>query len=82
VPASNLTLAIVDEAGNTHCGFTEAEIVGGWESLRGWVAGGPQPTAASIQGTCLFAQGLGAGGPCRYDPGYVLGNLDSRVAPR
>jgi hypothetical protein len=82
VPASNISLAIVNEAGATHCGFTEAEIVGGWESLRGWVAGGPQPTAASIQGTCLFAEGLGAGGPCRYDPAYVLGNLDTRIPPR
>jgi len=82
VPAANLTVAVVNEAGNTHCGFTEAEAVAGWESLRGWVAGGPQPTPASIQGTCLFVQGLGAGGPCRFDPGYVIGNLDTRVPPR
>jgi len=82
VPAGNFTLGVVDEAGNTHCGFTEAELVSGWESLRGWVAGGPQPTAASLQGTCQFLEGLGAGGPCRIDPGYVLGNMDTRSAPR
>ena len=82
VPASNFSLAIVDEAGNTHCGFTEAEIVSGWESLRGWVAGAPQPSATDIQNTCLVLEGFGAGGPCRFDPSYVLGNMDTRVPPR
>jgi hypothetical protein len=82
VPASNLTLAIVDEAGNTHCGFTEAEIVGGWEALRAWVDGAPQPSATDIQNTCLVLEGLGAGGPCRFDPAYVVQDLDTRVPPR
>jgi hypothetical protein len=66
VPASNLTVAIVDEApAATHCGFTGAELVAGWESLRGWVAGGPQPTATSIQGACL-----------------ALNDMDTRILPR
>ncbi len=82
VPASNLTIAIVDEAGNTHCGFTEAEIVSGWESLRAWVAGAPQPSATDIQNTCLVLQGLGAGGPCRFDPSFVIPDLDTRIPPR
>ena len=77
VPASNLTVAIVNEAGNTHCGFTDAEVAAGWESLRGWVYGGPQPTVSSIQATCeLF------GGPCRYDPDFIIPNMDDRVPPR
>jgi hypothetical protein len=82
VPASNLTIAIVDEAGNTHCGFTEAEIVSGWESLRAWVDGAPQPSPTDIQNTCLVLEGLGAGGPCRFDPSFVIPNLDTRVPPR
>ncbi len=83
VPASNLTIAIVDEAGNTHCGFTEAEIVSGWESLRAWVAGAPQPSATSIQNTCLFLEGMDiAGGPCRFDPSFVIPDLDTRIPPR
>ena len=82
VPASNLTIAIVDEAGNTHCGFTEAEIVAGWESLRAWVDGAPQPSATDIQNTCLVLEGLGAGGPCRFDPSFVIPNLDTRIPPR
>jgi len=79
VPAANLTTAIVDEAGNTHCGFNSLELVAGWESLRGWIAGDPQPTAASIQATCLF---LGGGSSCRINPAYVVGDFDTRIPPR
>jgi len=79
VPAANLTTAIVNEAGNTHCGFTQGELVAGWESLRGWLAGGPQPTAASIQATCLA---IAPAAQCRIDPGYVLADMDTRIPPR
>jgi hypothetical protein len=83
VPKRNLTTAIVVEAIPTHCGFTEAEVAASWETLRGWVAGLPQPTAMDIQATC---QALEAGelaeGPCRIDPGFVVPNLDGRVRPR
>ena len=82
VPAANLSTAIVDEAGNTHCGFTNAEFTAGWESLRSWLGGGSQPTPTSIQGTCLFLQGLGVSGPCRFDPAYVVGEFDNRIPPR
>jgi len=86
VPASNLTTAIVVEATPSHCGFTDAEVVAGWESLRGWVAGAAQPSAASVQGTCQFLAAGGAGvpvaGPCRIDPSYVIGDMDVRVPPR
>jgi pimeloyl-ACP methyl ester carboxylesterase len=86
VPASNLTVAIVDEAGNTHCGFNEAEITGGWLALTGWVAGLPQPSAADVQGACLLAQAGGAGtfpgGGCRIDPNFVIPDMDGRIPPR
>lgn len=82
VPAQNLTTAIVDEAGNSHCGFTEAEIVAGWESLLGWVDGTPQPSATDIQNTCLVLEGLGSGGPCRFDPSFVVPDLATRIPPR
>ena len=77
VPASNLTVAVVDEAGNSHCGFTGAELVGSWEALRLWVASGIQPSAADVQGACLLA-----GGPCRIDPGFVIPDMDGRIPPR
>lgn len=80
VPRSRLTTAVVVEAVPTHCGFTGAELVAGWESLRAWVDGGPKPTAASIAATCQ--QLLAFGGPCRIDPGFVIPDMDSRVPPR
>lgn len=81
VPAANLTTAIVDEAGSSHCGFSPGELVAGWESLRGWVAGAPQPSAASIQATCSAIAPV-FGGPCRIDPGFVIPDLDGRIPPR
>lgn len=81
VPAGNLTTAIVNEAGNTHCGFTGGELVSAWESLRGWVAGGPQPTVTDIQASCGFWSFF-FGGPCRYDPSFVIPDMDGRVPPR
>ncbi len=83
VPPGNLTVGIVVEDEPSHCGFTEAETVAAWESLRGWVAGFPQPTAQTLQDTCngLAAGGLAAG-PCRYDPGFVIPDLDGRVRLR
>ncbi len=85
VPAGNLTTAIVNEAGNTHCGFTSDETLAGWESLRGWVAGGPQPTVAGVQGLCQFilaTQTLPNPRGCRFDPAFVIPDMDGRIAPR
>jgi hypothetical protein len=81
VPASNLTTAIVVEAVPSHCEFTQAEGVAGWEALRAWVAGGPQPNAASIYDLCLALEPT-FGGPCRIDPTYVIPDMDGRIPPR
>jgi hypothetical protein len=81
VPAANLTTAVAIEAAPTHCGFTGAETVASWEALRGWVAGGPKPTAATIQGTCS-ALAPTFGGPCRIDPAFVIPDMDGRIRPR
>ena len=63
--------------------FTSGELVGGWEALRAWVEGAPQPSATDLQASCeaVVAAGL-ADGPCRIDPDFVLGDLDDRVPPR
>jgi hypothetical protein len=79
VPAANLSTAIVNEPGNTHCGFTSPELVSGWEELRDWIAGGPQPTASDIQARCLT---LGPAAQCRFDPGFVIPDMDGRIPPR
>ncbi len=83
VPAVNLTTAVAVEAVPTHCGFTAAEAVAGWEMLRGWVSGGPQPSAASIHEACvLISANPATPGPCRIDPSYVVKNMDWRIRPR
>jgi hypothetical protein len=85
VDADNLTVGVAVEADPTHCGFSPAELVAGWESLRGWLAGAPQPTAASLQGTCQVieaTQGALFSGPCRIDPTFVIPDMDGRIAPR
>lgn len=83
VDDDQLTIAIVVEAEPSHCGFTEAEVIAGWESLRGWLAGLPQPTAAGIQGACQVIEATGlAAGPCRIDPAFAVPDMDGRVQPR
>ncbi len=82
VPEGNLTTAIVVEQVPTHCGFTTAEGAAAWESLRFWVAGGPQPDAAGLQATCQGLELAGFPGPCRIDPTFEVPPLDSRIRPR
>ena len=77
VPSQNLTTAIAVESTPTHCGFTNNELIAGWESLRQWVNGYQQPTATSIQALCVSL-----GGPCRIDPNFVIPDMDARVRPR
>lgn len=83
VPRKQFTLGVVVENQPTHCGFSQAEPVAAWESLRAWVAGLPQPTAGDLQAACeaLVNGGL-AGGPCRFDPGAAVPDLNDRVRPR
>jgi len=83
-PADKFTVAVAIEGVGTHCGNTPAELVASWESMRGWAAGGSQPTAASIQGTCQFIEATNPlfPGPCRIDPAFVIPDMDGRVPPR
>ena len=82
VPANQLTSAFVVESTPSHCGFNLAEGVAGWEALRTWMAGAPQPSVADLQTGCQAAIAAGAGGPCRYDASIVPPSFDSQVAPR
>lgn len=83
LPANRFTLGVVVEDTPTHCGFTSGELVGAWESLRGWVGGLPKPGAADLQAACegIVLGGL-AEGPCRIDPDYMVASIDDRVRPR
>ncbi len=82
VPAQNLTVAIVVEDVPTHCEFTPAEALAGWESLRAWIAGGQQPSAEDIQQTCLVLMSPAVPGPCRIDSDFVVPDMDERIRPR
>ena len=83
VPASRLASVIVDEAAPSHCGFTDAEGLAGWEALRAWLDdAAAQPVAASLQSRCESLLAAGEDGPCRFDADAVVPSLDSRIAPR
>ena len=77
----NFTAAVVRELTPSHCGFTAAEAVAAWESLRAWLAGAPQPTPASLQFACNALTGTYPG-PCRIDPSFVIPDMDGRIRPR
>ena len=81
VPTANLTTAIVVEDIPSHCGFNAAEVVAAWQSLQAWVAGGSQPSAASIQTTCENVPAEYPG-PCRIDPSFEIPDMDGRIRPR
>jgi hypothetical protein len=82
VPVENLTVAIVVEEIPSHCEFTPAEAIAGWESLRAWIAGCPQPSAEQIQAICLALDEDEFPGPCRIDPTFVVPSMDGRIRPR
>jgi hypothetical protein len=77
------TIAIVDEDAPTHCGFTDAEGLAGWEALRAWKDGAPQPDVNDLQQQCeaLVAGGV-ADGPCRFDASAATVPFDDIVRPR
>lgn len=75
--------AFVVESNPSHCGYTDAELLGGFESLVSWIDGAAQPGAATIQAACererLANPSLGA---CRYDPAYQPPAFAQAVKPR
>jgi pimeloyl-ACP methyl ester carboxylesterase len=81
VPPTNLTTAVAVEKFPSHCLFTPAEIFAGWSTLRAWIDGGPQPTAADVQDKCDEWASI-LGGPCRFDPDFRVPAFDTRVRPR
>ncbi|WP_395680207.1 hypothetical protein [Dokdonella sp.] len=83
VPPEQRLVAIVDEDTPTHCGFSEAEGVAGWEALRTWKDGAPQPDVADLQRACTTyaASGL-VDGPCRFDADASVTPFDAVVRPR
>jgi len=82
LPSTQLTSALVAETTPSHCGFSLAEGVAGWEALRTWIASNHQPQVADVQTACYSALASGANGPCRYDASIQPPTFDSQVRPR
>ncbi len=82
VPSAQLLSALVHESQPSHCGFTQAELVAGWETLRAWTAGGPAPSADTLQSSCVAAQQQGVDGACRLQPPHDVPAYDTQVRPR
>jgi hypothetical protein len=83
VPADQRTIAIVDEDDPTHCGFSDAEGLAGWEALRAWKDGAPQPSVADLQTQCESLEtDADVDGPCRFDPAAQIVPFDQIVRPR
>lgn len=73
----------IDESSGTHCGFSAAELVAGWERLRGWIAQ-PQsaPDTAALAPACSAAIAQGWPGPCRFAPALAVGALATTMRDR
>jgi hypothetical protein len=83
VPADQRTIAIVDEDEPTHCGFSDAEGLAGWEALRAWKDGAPQPDVGDLQAECETLEAdAGVDGPCRFDADAAIVPFDDIVRPR
>ena len=82
-PADALATAVVVEDQGSHCGYTEAELLAGWDALQAWVQGGEKPDATALQSRCDGIEQSGdQPGPCRYDPKYAVASIDTRIRPR
>jgi hypothetical protein len=83
VPETQWSRAFVVESNPSHCGYSDNELLGGFEALTEWIDGGTQPSASAIQAVCererLANPALGA---CRYDPAYMPAPLTQAVKPR
>lgn len=80
-PADRLTTAVVVEDQPSHCSFTVSEGLAAWQGLLDWVSDDNQSTAADLQALCGEFEPL-FGGPCRFDPSFVIPDMDGRVRPR
>jgi hypothetical protein len=81
VPPRNLTVGVVVEDEPSHCGFTAPEVLAGFAALLDWIEGGPQPAVDTLQEECEDLQPF-FNEPCRFDPDFVVPELDSRIRPR
>ncbi len=80
-PEDNFLAGVAVEKTASHCGFTDAERLGAWNALVGWVDRGGALKGRDLESSCRAAQNQADGG-CRFDARFRLGRLDSRIRPR
>lgn len=75
--------ALVRESTGSHCGYSEAEIYGGFDALIDWskdlIA---KPDATQLNRYCQTQNQLGIPGACRYEALTQPAALDSRIRRR
>jgi hypothetical protein len=82
-PGPRLLSAIVTEAAPSHCSFSRAELMAGWNATVAAAGGEPLPDVAGLQSRCEALAASGAEpGPCRIDARAKVGSLDARIRPR
>ncbi len=73
----------IDETQGSHCGFSPAELVAGWQRLRDWMAQPQQAAdAEALVAQCSAATAQGWDGPCRIAPALPVGDLAQTMRPR
>jgi hypothetical protein len=75
--------AQVREAGGSHCGYSDAETLAGFDALYDWGRGQAlKPDAAQLNVRCENLRQAGAGGSCRYEDLPTPVALDTRIRER
>ena len=73
----------VDEAVGSHCGFSSAELVAGWEQLRARMAESQSSwNTLRLVEDCAAAIRQGWTGPCRFAPDLAVDTLATTMRPR
>lgn len=67
VPMAQWSRAWVVEAEGSHCGYSDPELVAGWDALYAWTRGtAAKPDPAALQARCGSLRAGGLAGDCRY----------------
>lgn len=71
--------AVVRESSPSHCGFSRAELLAAFATLRDWIDNQQRPTVDELQLRCQAQAGSER---CAYDPTYQIAALDTRIRAR
>ena len=91
-PPAQTRRILVKETAGTHCGFSEAELIGAWNTLSGWVKTGATPAVDTLPTTLnLACENARIGGPqnqpgvngaCRFQTAETVASLDTIIRSR